>query len=189
MSATLVYAQSLVGVCMSMWDMANIFEYVVAQFTAIHLSLDDNEVPRTSTFRKTFIWYVIWEAEVSDPPSQMPLPWALQLTNPICRDLFSPSSTFVQPATHVRHCQTSSAKLWIWLLDGRWCYPTTMRSSISSRVTISTLWAISWLNTEHLPTSNIAGGTTSLTWCCSRCPIGFHWMRSLNSTAVMLIKL
>ncbi|KAG1841155.1 hypothetical protein C8R48DRAFT_781458 [Suillus tomentosus] len=46
-----------------MWDVANIFEYVAAWFTAIRLSLDNKEVPRTSAFRKSFVRYLIWEAE------------------------------------------------------------------------------------------------------------------------------
>ncbi|KAG2047808.1 hypothetical protein BDR06DRAFT_1013544 [Suillus hirtellus] len=63
MPATVVYSQTLVGICVSMWDVTNIFKYAAAQFTAIWLSLDNNEVPRTSAFQKSFVQYLIWEAK------------------------------------------------------------------------------------------------------------------------------
>ncbi|KAG2353901.1 hypothetical protein BDR07DRAFT_1495478 [Suillus spraguei] len=47
----------------SLWDVANIFEYATSRFTAIRLALDKSQVSRTVMFRNRFVQHIVWEAE------------------------------------------------------------------------------------------------------------------------------
>lgn len=62
---SLIYMHSSEPIMVSIWDAANIFEYATSRFTAIRMSLDKSQVPKTFVFRRKFVQHITWEAEVS----------------------------------------------------------------------------------------------------------------------------
>ncbi|KAG1823866.1 uncharacterized protein BJ212DRAFT_1296391 [Suillus subaureus] len=62
--SSMVYWPDLEPVWISSWDMANIMEYTVSQFTVIRLALGKSHVPWTIMFQKLFIQHLLWEADV-----------------------------------------------------------------------------------------------------------------------------
>ncbi|KAG1752337.1 uncharacterized protein EDB91DRAFT_1243115 [Suillus paluster] len=60
---SLIFQPNSVPTSVSLWDAANIFKYATSWFTAIWLALDKSQVSQTSSFRRTFIRHLVWEAE------------------------------------------------------------------------------------------------------------------------------
>ncbi|KAG2756764.1 hypothetical protein P692DRAFT_201800228 [Suillus brevipes Sb2] len=52
-------------IVISIWDAANIFEYVTTRFTAIWMALEKSQVSKALVIRRKFVQHIIWEAEMS----------------------------------------------------------------------------------------------------------------------------
>jgi hypothetical protein len=61
----LAYMHSSQPIVLSLWDASQMFEYATSRYTAILAALEKSQVPRTLTFRRQFVWYLVWEAKVS----------------------------------------------------------------------------------------------------------------------------
>ncbi|KAG1743976.1 uncharacterized protein EDB91DRAFT_1246860 [Suillus paluster] len=60
---SLIFQPNSVPTSVSLWDAANIFKYATSRFTAIWLALDQSQVSQTSSFRRTFVRHLVWEAK------------------------------------------------------------------------------------------------------------------------------
>jgi hypothetical protein len=52
-------------IVLSLLDASQMFKYATSRYTTILAALEKSQVPRTLTFRRQFVWYLVWEAEVS----------------------------------------------------------------------------------------------------------------------------
>ncbi|KAG2738704.1 hypothetical protein P692DRAFT_20882413 [Suillus brevipes Sb2] len=59
----LAYMHSSQPIILSLWDASQMFEYATSRYTTILAALEKSQVPRTLTFRRQFVRYLVWEAE------------------------------------------------------------------------------------------------------------------------------